>query len=81
MTSQEGGLGCRIFVGNVDTTVASRKEIRDIFDKYGKITDDIRSLQRGYCFVQYDNPESARRAVAAENGRIMGSKRMGIVFK
>jgi len=66
----------RLYVGNLDTTVVGKKEVKKMFEKYGRLQEDIR-LHKGFCFIQYDNPEAAEAAMEAENGKQIGSKLMG----
>ncbi len=69
----------RLFIGNLASEKTTPKEIREIFSKYGKITEDI-VLHRSFGFVQYDNPESAAAAINMENGRVLGGLRLGIIL-
>jgi len=45
--------------------------------KYGDIKEEIR-IHKGFSFVQYDNPKSAKEAIESENGRFMGNKRIDL---
>ncbi len=67
---------CRIFLGNLASEKTSKKELQDIFGKYGTIVEDI-VLRRSFGFIQYDNPNSAHAAMQAENGRLIGGIRIG----
>jgi RNA recognition motif-containing protein len=67
---------CRIFLGNLASEKTSRKELMEIFGKYGRIVEEI-VMRRSFGFVQYDNPESAQMAIKKENGRIIGGMRVG----
>ncbi|CAG8681981.1 5070_t:CDS:2, partial [Acaulospora colombiana] len=58
--------GSRLFLGNLSTHSTSKKELYDIFSPYGK-TLQI-SIKNSFGFVQYDNPESVKRAIEKENG-------------
>ncbi len=71
---------CRLFIGNIDNSVVTKQLLRDIFEKYGQIQEDIR-LHKGYAFIQYDNETSALAAIAGENDRQLGIKRIGLVHK
>ena len=46
---------CRIFLGNLASEKTSRKELQEIFSKYGEIVEEI-VLRRSFGFIQYDNP-------------------------
>ncbi|XP_041080603.1 nuclear receptor coactivator 5-like isoform X2 [Polyodon spathula] len=58
----------RIFVGNLPTNLMERKDLEDLFMKYGKI--NALSIFRGYGFVQFERIDEAESAKAGENGRI-----------
>jgi RNA recognition motif-containing protein len=68
----------RVFIGNLASERTSSVELRDIFSKHGKITEDI-VMHRSFGFVQYDNAQSAAAAISAENGRMIGGLRIGCV--
>ncbi|GFU09252.1 RNA-binding protein EEED8.10 [Nephila pilipes] len=57
----------RIFVGGIPDRV-SKKELKDFFSKYGKVTDclivqdHIKRKSRGYGFVIFSNAQEAERA-------------------
>jgi RNA recognition motif-containing protein len=67
----------RIFLGNLASERTSRRELYEIFSKYGRITEEI-VLRRSFGFIQYDNPESAQAAINTENCRIIGGMRVDI---
>ncbi|CAG8520070.1 13775_t:CDS:2 [Acaulospora morrowiae] len=58
--------GSRLFLGNLSTHSTSKKELYDIFSPHGKILQI--SIKNSFGFVQYDNPESVKRAIEKENG-------------
>ncbi|MGH0180645.1 UNVERIFIED_CONTAM: hypothetical protein FKN15_004655 [Acipenser sinensis] len=58
----------RIFVGNLPTNLMERKDLQELFMKYGKI--NALSIFRGYGFVQFERIDEAESAKAGENGRI-----------
>ncbi|EEB10000.1 conserved hypothetical protein [Pediculus humanus corporis] len=59
---------CRIFVGNLPTDDMERKDLKDLFSKFGLVTGVL--LNRGFGFVQFDNETSAAEAIKS-NGTIM----------
>lgn len=61
--------GSRLFIGNLASEYTDRTHIARIFAKYGNIIEI--SLKESYGFVQFDNPESCRMAIAAEQGRVI----------
>lgn len=63
---------CRVFIGNIDPSVTT-EEIEHIFENYGKIMEPVR-MHKGYTFVQYDNTESAERAIRENKGLMLGGK-------
>lgn len=61
-----------IFIKNLDEKVDS-KDLEELFAKYGsiissKICYDENGRSRGYGFIQFDKPESARKAIQEKNG-------------
>ena len=68
---------CRIFLGNLASEKTSKGELRNIFAKYGNIIEDP-VLRRSFGFIQYDNPESALKAIEGEQGRIIGGMKLGM---
>lgn len=67
---------CRLFLGNLASEKTSAQELREIFGKYGRVVEEP-VLRRSFGFIQYDNPEAAAAAIAAENGRLIGGVRLG----
>eukprot|EP00005_Dracoamoeba_jomungandri_P010900 CAMPEP_0174275144 /NCGR_PEP_ID=MMETSP0439-20130205/59668_1 /TAXON_ID=0 /ORGANISM="Stereomyxa ramosa, Strain Chinc5" /LENGTH=617 /DNA_ID=CAMNT_0015367225 /DNA_START=561 /DNA_END=2411 /DNA_ORIENTATION=- len=74
---KQRGPNCRIFIGNLATEKTSHAELREIFSKYGRITEDI-VLRKSFGFVQFATPEAARDAIKGENGRLIGGLRIDI---
>ncbi|XP_075224665.1 nuclear receptor coactivator protein neosin isoform X2 [Lycorma delicatula] len=66
----------RIFIGNMPPSGVEKKNIEDIFAKYGKIV--AISMNRGFAFVQFDNENSAVDAIKNEAGRILQNKKLDI---
>ncbi|XP_063816532.1 nuclear receptor coactivator 5 isoform X2 [Pseudophryne corroboree] len=66
----------RIFVGNLPTSRMTKKEMEEMFSRYGKIS--ALTMLHGYGFVQYERQEDADAAVIAENGRIYKGYRLDI---
>ena len=56
----------RVFVGHLNTDKASRKDVEELFEPFGKVLGT--SLQQGYGFVQYESEESARKAIRELHG-------------
>ncbi|XP_063315245.1 nuclear receptor coactivator 5 isoform X3 [Pelobates fuscus] len=65
-----------IFIGNLPTISTDRKEMEEMFSKYGKISG-LR-LFHSYGFVQYEREEDAKAAVQGEKGRKYKGHRLGI---
>lgn len=62
---------CRIYIGHLPGNC--RKEVEDYFKQFGNVTGVI--LNRGFGFVQFDNPDSAQDAIQTGNGaQFMGNK-------
>ncbi|CAG8478201.1 6835_t:CDS:2, partial [Racocetra fulgida] len=58
--------GSRLFLGNLSTHSTSKKELYDIFSPHGEILQI--SIKNSFGFVQYNNPESVKKAIEKENG-------------
>jgi len=61
----------RVFIGNLASERTTVAELVSIFSKYGNLTEEP-VIRRSFGFVQYDNAESAYRAIEAEQGRVIG---------
>lgn len=66
----------RVFVGHLNTEKCSRKEIEELFAPYGNVIGC--SLQHGYGFVQYDEEESAKRAIRELHGLHFKGMKLGM---
>ena len=64
----------RIFIGNLDEKVV-RPDLEVIFKSYGKIIGV--SLHKNFGFVQFDNEESAHKAIAEQDGKMIQGKKAG----
>lgn len=63
----------RIFIGHLNTTECTKKDVEEVFGPYGKINGI--NLQNGYGFVQYENEDSVKEAIKkCHNTTFMGSK-------
>jgi len=65
----------RVFVGNLNTMLVSKEDVRAIFERYGDVIGV--STHRGYAFVQYSDETAARNAVAGEDQRIYAGQEIG----
>jgi len=65
----------RVFVGNLNTMVVGKEDVRAIFARYGDVIGV--STHRGYAFVQYSDEAAARNAVAGEDQRIYAGQEIG----
>lgn len=66
----------RVFVGHLNTEKCSRKHVEKLFSQYGNVVGC--SIQHGYGFVQFDNEESARRAIRELHGTHFYGMRIGM---
>ena len=69
---------CRVFVGNLDKTAATSRNLETIFSAYGRLVDPPHLIKRGrgekcYAFIQYSNPEDAGKALHRAQGLMIGS--------
>ena len=63
----------RVFIGHLNTTECSKKDIEEMFGPYGKINGI--NLQHGYGFVQYDNEDSVKEAIKkCHNTTFLGAR-------
>jgi len=65
----------RVFVGNLNTVLLRKDDVRAIFERYGQVIGV--STHRGYAFVQYSDETAARNAVAGEDQRIYAGQEIG----
>ncbi|XP_010526963.1 PREDICTED: polyadenylate-binding protein 2-like [Tarenaya hassleriana] len=69
-----------IFIKNLDKSI-DHKALHDTFSAFGnilscKVVTDSSGQSRGYGFVQYDNEESAQRAIGQLNGMLLNDKQV-----
>lgn len=66
-----GGDDCKVYVGNLPDDVR-RRDVEDVFYKYGKIADiDIHTTRGGgapFAFVSFDDDRDADDAIRGRNG-------------
>lgn len=63
----------RLFVGNIEHSKTNRKDIADLFSRYGDVLGV--SIHKGFAFVQMDRERNANRAINGEDNRnFMGSR-------
>jgi RNA recognition motif-containing protein len=66
-------MGKKIYVANIPFNV-TEQDIRDLFSKYGEIesvkiiTDKYTGQSRGFCFVEMETEDDAKKAISALNG-------------
>lgn len=68
--------GARLFVGNIERTTVSKRKLREIFERYGEITEEI-LLFHTYGFIQFATAAMCEEAVQKEQGRVVGGRAMG----
>ncbi|KAG8227618.1 hypothetical protein J437_LFUL004230 [Ladona fulva] len=66
----------RIFVGNIPTSEMTKKDLEDVFGKYGNIVGI--TLNKGFGFVQYEEDSSAAEAIKQEHGAHYRGKQMDV---
>jgi len=73
----------KIYVGNLPFTTGE-DELRELFAPYGNpssatvVTDRMSGRSRGFGFVEMDDPEQAKAAIAALNGREIGGRALTV---
>lgn len=75
VTNDPAGAHCRVFVGNLNTVALKKEDVEAIFGQYGLVSGI--SMHKGYAFVQYQNPNDARRA-CNEDGKTYAGKTLDI---
>uniref|UniRef100_A0A3Q2Y982 RALY heterogeneous nuclear ribonucleoprotein n=1 Tax=Hippocampus comes TaxID=109280 RepID=A0A3Q2Y982_HIPCM len=66
----------RVFIGNLNTTLVSKRDVESVFSEYGRVTGC--SVHKGYAFVQYANRGHALAAVAGHDGRVLAGQTLDI---
>jgi RNA recognition motif-containing protein len=67
-------MGKKIYVANIPFN-ATEQDIRDLFSKYGEIesvkmiTDKYTGQSRGFCFVEMETEDDAKKAISDLNGK------------
>jgi cold-inducible RNA-binding protein len=73
----------KIYVGNLPFTTGE-DELRELFSAYGSpssvtvVTDRMSGRSRGFGFVEIDDPEQAKAAIAALNGKDFGGRALTV---
>lgn len=65
----------RIFIGNLNTNLLTKRQLHMIFSAYGVIR--AISMHKGFAFVQYTDQMDALNAVYAQDGRILSGQAIG----
>eukprot|EP01119_Soliformovum_irregulare_P010722 TRINITY_DN2646_c0_g1_i1.p1 TRINITY_DN2646_c0_g1~~TRINITY_DN2646_c0_g1_i1.p1 ORF type:complete len:646 (-),score=156.22 TRINITY_DN2646_c0_g1_i1:13-1950(-) len=76
-SKEEPTTSSRLFLGNLASERTTKGELRRIFEKYGKIVEDV-VMRKSFGFIQYDNCDSAMRAMKSEQGRLIGGLKLDI---
>lgn len=56
----------RVFVGNLNTTIATREQLEMLYCRFGTVVG--LSMHKGFAFVQYSSEDQARNAVSFTDG-------------
>lgn len=67
----------RIFIGNLNTNLLTKRQLHVIFSAYGEIA--AMSMHKGFAFVQYKDEMDALNAVYAQDGRILAGQAIGML--
>ena len=73
----------KIYVGNLPFTTGD-DELRELFSQFGSpssatvVTDRMSGRSRGFGFVEMDDAEQAKAAIAALNGRDFGGRALTV---
>lgn len=66
----------RIFVGHLQTDDVTKLELEEHFSKYGTVIASI--INRGFGFVQFEDEQSAQKAIQNEDGAQFKGRRIGM---
>ena len=69
-------LDSRVFIGNLPSDKITRLDVEKLFTEFGTVLGV--SLHKSYGFVQYDNVESARKAVESMHGNLLQGSTLGM---
>ncbi|RWS09621.1 hypothetical protein B4U79_10295 [Dinothrombium tinctorium] len=70
-------LRSRIFIGNLNTGVITKRHLHLIFQQHGDIK--AISMHKGYAFIQYGDEMDALNAVFAQDGQAIAGQAIGRV--
>lgn len=62
----------RLFVGNLKSEALTKREFREMWEKYGEVMEV--AIHRSFGFVQFAQPEALQAAIQGEQGRMIGGK-------
>ena len=74
-SSETKSVRSRVFVGHLNTDKITRRDMEKLFAKCGKV--EAVSLLNGYGFVQFDNEETALKAIEKYHGTSFFGIRLG----
>ncbi|XP_043248066.1 uncharacterized protein DDB_G0292186-like [Colletes gigas] len=66
----------RIFVGHLQTDDMTKHELEEHFSKYGTVVGS--AINRGFGFVQFEEEQSAQKAIQNENGAMFKGRRIDV---
>ncbi|EZA52158.1 uncharacterized protein DDB_G0287625 [Ooceraea biroi] len=66
----------RIFVGHLQTDDVNKLELEEHFAKYGTVIASI--INRGFGFVQFEDEQSAQKAIQNEDGAMFKGRRIDV---
>ncbi|KAI0684654.1 hypothetical protein BC835DRAFT_1292542 [Cytidiella melzeri] len=78
----------RLYVGNLHPTV-DEYILLQVFSKFGKVSKldflfhksgSLKGKPRGYAFVEYGDPDDARKALAAANDKLLRGRKLVVTY-
>ncbi|XP_015429812.1 PREDICTED: polyadenylate-binding protein 1-B-like [Dufourea novaeangliae] len=66
----------RIFVGHLQTDDMTKHELEEHFSKYGTVVGS--AINRGFGFVQFEEEQSAQKAIQNEDGAMFKGRRIDV---
>jgi len=82
-SDQKKRLECRIYVGSISYAL-TEEDIKVPFATFGKIVrvdmprEPGTMRSKGFCFIEYDNPDSAKAALSTMNGFELHNRRLKV---
>jgi cold-inducible RNA-binding protein len=73
----------KLYVGNLNYET-TEEELKQVFGEVAEVSratvirDKLTNRSRGFAFVEIDDPEAAKKAIATLNGRVVGGRSLKV---